>query len=155
VKCSGCASFHRKPERDYDGERVAHRLWGLPSLNLLALSKATMSGRETIVPVRQKNWPKKLETAPTWHEIAVVTVKVCGLILILAGWCWLSGLMPTLVQFFMIVPVAVVMLLAVVYGLPLGVLASGLLMWAIARDVMRFYDRFGRPWRANLIIGRG
>lgn len=34
---------------------------------------------------------------------------------------------------------------AVVYGVPLAVFASGLLIWAIARDVMRLYDRCKGP----------
>jgi hypothetical protein len=43
------------------------------------------------------------------------------------------------------VPVAVLILMAVVYGVPLAVFASGLLIWAIARDVMRLYDRCKGP----------
>jgi len=112
-----------------------------------------MSGRETIV--RQKSWRERLETAPTWHQAGWVAAKVGGLILALAGWCWLASLMPALVQFLMTVPVAVVILMTVVYGIPLAVFASGLLMWTIARDVMRLYDRLGVPWRTNLMIGRG
>jgi hypothetical protein len=105
-----------------------------------------MSGRETIVrPVRQKNWRERLESAPTWGKIGVVAVEVCGLILALVGWCWLSGIMPTLVQFFMLVPVAVVILLMVVHGVPLAAFASGMLLWAISRDTMRLCDRYRAP----------
>jgi hypothetical protein len=108
--------------------------------------KAPMSGQETIVrPVRRKNWRQKLETAPTWREIGAVAVQVCGLFFALIAWCWLSGIMPTLIQFFMLVPVAVVILLAVVYGVPLAVFASGMLFWAIGRDAVRLYDRCRGP----------
>ena len=66
-------------------------------------------------------------------------------ILTLTSWCWLASVMPALIQFFMMVPVAVLILMAVVYGVPLAVFASGLLIWAIARDVMRLYDRCKGP----------
>lgn len=109
-----------------------------------------MSGRETIVR-RQKNWREKLETAPTWREIGVVAVKAGGIILALAGWCWLSDMMPSLIQGLMLVPVAVLSLLIVVYGVPLAALALGMLCWALSRDAVRLYDAAKARWRVKPI----
>jgi hypothetical protein len=102
-----------------------------------------MSCRETII--RQKNWRERLETAPTWRQIGRIAGKACGFTFALVGWCWLASVMPALIQFFMMVPVAVLILMAVVYGIPLAVFALALLMWAISRDVMRLYDRCKGP----------
>ena len=103
-----------------------------------------MSARETIVR-RQKNWRERLETAPTWREIGAVAVKAGGLILALAAWCWLSDMMPSLIQGLMLVPVAVLILLTVIYGVPLAAFALGMLCWAVSRDAVRLYDRYKGP----------